>query len=442
MKKHNGLILILCALALTLSACGGSSSSNRQSSSSSDASSVSSAVSSASESSVSSEPASSAPASSAPASSAPASSESSSSASSEGPLTFTLYEQGPGTLTFSVNGTQVTNTLQPGLYNPESTVASNPGGVGPGGETVWDIQFNGAAGNVFLTAQSMDSVDGVNDGIRFNNMLADGAMQFDILVEAIGSETELHVKIDSGWPNVSYYVIDVPAAGEWVSISIPLADFAPNNIEAGEANFDLVINPFVLEAVNGTAHILINNIKITCIADCGLEAVLTPDAVEPGIMNIFMGELAAEWSNPGIAVYQEGGQNIIITTVVDDDLGNVLQFEFGTGFGTMYIQSTEAKNLSAFADGELIFDLKLVAAGNNTSGFRVKADCGYPCGSVELPVALPTDNEWHTITVPIASLSGLNLTNVDTPISFFPVYGEQDGVIFQLANIRWEVTGE
>src|SRR5690606_1336261 len=120
--------------------------------------------------------------------------------------------------------------------------------------------------------------------------------------------------------------------------------------------------------------------------------------------------------------------------------GTVIEVNFTPiGTGTFYIQDNGFKDLSAFADGNLVFDLKVVSNNGNTSGFLVKADCGYPCVGAEVPVPLPGDDEWHAITVPIASIAaepGFNVANVNTPFSLWPVFGQQD-MTFRVANVRW-----
>src|SRR5690606_34998886 len=158
-------------------------------------------------------------------------------------------------------------------------------------------------------------------------------------------------------------------------------------------------------------------------------------------MNIFVGGLAPAWGNPGFGVYQDAPQAITIdATVSDPDKGTVIEVEFlaAGNVGLFYIQDATPKDLSAFATGNLVFDLKVLTNDNNTDGFLVKADCVHPCSSLEVAVPLPVDNDWHTITVPVANLNhaGFNIANVNTPFAFWPVFNQQ-GVTFRVANIRW-----
>src|SRR5690606_5437585 len=132
---------------------------------------------------------------------------------------------------------------------------------------------------------------------------------------------------------------------------------------------------------------------------------------------IFTDGLSPEWGHPGFGLWQDGGQVINIQVVNNDPVkGDAVEVTFlDAGMGTFFIQGP-AQDLSAFAGGNVVFDLKVVSNEGNTSGFLVKADCGYPCAGAEVPVALPGDNEWHTISVPVASIaaqSGFDITNVD-----------------------------
>ena len=48
---------------------------------------------------------------------------------------------------------------------------------------------------------------------------------------------------------------------------------------------------------------------------------------------------------------------------------------------------------------------------------------------------------WETVQVPVAQLAagGLNLQRVNTGLTIFPVFGETEGVVYRLDNVRWAV---
>ncbi len=353
---------------------------------------------------------------------------------------FNLFQNGPATLNLTAHGSTVNNTLVPAYWEATGgNIVSDPN-MPADDDTVWDVQFNGP-GNIFLLSGDMSEVNHVDDGLVFSGMHQNSEIIFEMRVLDIEESTDLQVKLDSGWPNVSFHTITTPPAGEWTTVSVRIAQMSPNNIETGQVNLSDIVAPFVLEAVGGTAHVQLNNIRIRCLSPCGINPQLdgtVPD--DAGDLQIYVGGLADDWSNPGWGIWQQQGQNIIRTMVEDSEKGIVPQYEFQpVGEGIMYIQSVTPQDLSAFSGGAVKFDLKVINAGSNTSGFRVKADCVFPCTSNEIEVPMPPDGEWHAISVPISVMtagSGFNITNVNTPFAFFPVFGQQ-GVTFRLANIRW-----
>ncbi|WP_024461454.1 glycoside hydrolase family 16 protein [Marinimicrobium sp. LS-A18] len=358
---------------------------------------------------------------------------------------FALYENGPATLNFSVFETEVSNTLVPGQWQETAGNLVVDTALQVDDQTVWDVQFNGLS-NVFLLSGDMSSVDYVDDGFSFSLNEELSGITFDMRVVDASEDATLSVKLDSVWPNVSSREIELPPTGEWQSVSVRFSDFVGHADPAGQVNYSDINAPFVLELSSGTAHVQLNNIRVTCFGpSCSVNPKLDGTAPEgTEAVDVFVdGSLDALWTDPGVDFYVEGGQSITSTTVSDGDRGDVLEIAFGaSGFGTMYIQSTDPQDLSAYAGGNLVFDLKVVDAGNNTDGFLVKADCIYPCTSNELSVPLQNDGEWHTVSVSIADLtsgSGFIISRVNTPFSLWPVAGQQSNVVFRLDNIRWEL---
>lgn len=259
-----------------------SSAASEDHASSSSESSTSSESSASSESSQSSESSASSESSDADQSSSESSSSSSEPAVPEAE-TWSFYADGLGTLTLMVDGDDASSELTPGQFG---AVASNAAGTGSDGQTVWEVQFNDTtASNVFLGVEGTP----FSEGLTMNSVMREyGEVQFDIYVDAIEPETRLVVKLDSGWPSVSEYALETPEVGEWVSVSVLVADFVDNTIEPGSADLERIVNAFVLEAADGTAMVHLNNIQYACAAeDCTLEAVQPPpadDETAPGDM--------------------------------------------------------------------------------------------------------------------------------------------------------------
>ena len=346
-----------------------------------------------------------------------------------------LYQDGPSTLTFDVLGGTVDNTLVPGLW-PETggVVVSTPEYAGDDG-TVWDIEFNGL-GNVQLLSSDMSEQAAVNDGFLLQSMETTGEVKFDLFVESIDPETELLVKLDSGHPAVSSHSIDIPPVGEWTTVAVSFSEMTGSAVHAN------IVSPFVLEST-GIAHVRLNNIRISCLAEC---------AVEPqraGIFDVFTdsfnvyvnGQLDPNWADHGIDTYDGPGQSIVSSAVEDPDKGTVQEIYFQQGPGVWYIQTKILRDMTAFADGGyLTFEIKPLTGSGE---FFVKVDCVHPCTSGDVPVegTLPL-NTWSTVEVPISNFTagGLQLSRVNTPFIILPQ--NEAAASFRVTNIRWVYTGE
>jgi len=164
------------------------------------------------------------------------------------------------------------------------------------------------------------------------------------------------------------------------------------------------------------------------------------------------GEVAPQW-NGGIKGFDEGIDynecfessgcpNMDWAIVEDSERNNVLEVSHtGDGFAGLYIQAFDpGLDMSAYANGTLNFDVKMIKVASS-SGFKVKVDCIYPCGSAEQETGkVGYGDAWQTVTIQIADLvaSGLNLSTVTTGLTIFPnSSSSQKGVIYRLDNIYW-----
>lgn len=433
MNHYNKVLFsLIIAQSLVLMGCGSDSDSDDSVDSSSSLSSASSSSAPMSSSSSIS--------SSASSSSSLSTSSSSSSSAEESESVFMLYDDNPAIL-----------TLAEGVENALVAEASAEMGgsfvqepIDDGDDTVWDVQLH-APSNAYLTTGDMSGYEAVENGIKFINMSESAALEFDLKVLMIDESTELLVRMDSGWPKASMLSLELPETNQWTSISIPFADFLPNG--ESEVDYDQVINPFVIQVSGGTAHVQLNNIRITCPAEaeCGLDPVPSNEPLSESL-SVFDDSLDATWDD-GVRFYnspESGEHNFSIETDADNTEDEVLQVEFGADGNwnsTMYIRTSTPKDLSAFTDGNVIFDIKVVNAASNNGAFFVKAEGGggNPDPDSDYELTVGTNGAWETKTVPISELGILDVTSVDVPFSIWPAAGTQGGVIFQLDNIRWEL---
>jgi beta-glucanase (GH16 family) len=364
------------------------------------------------------------------------------------PLSFQLFDNGPFELIYDVGSEQVSYTLVPGYFEDSpGNVTSNPGAVYDG-EVVWEVKFAGP-GNVFLQSPSMEDVPELNDGMRFRNMVAEGELRFDLFVESIDADTELLVKVDSGWPNVSYHAIEIPETGEWTPVAVRISDLKPNSTEPGEVDFNQVLNVFAIEAQGGVARIKLNNIRVQCLVDCALEPA--PVGVSSVLKETFLvfadGAPGVNW-DMGVGAWDNNSDHVSWEVVDEPGRGSVLEVAFSENDrnGLAYIRASSGRDVSAFAeDGRLEFDLKVVTYGGNTNGLVVKAESGTATrtGSYTINPS-PAVGEWVRVSIDIADIlqspgadSGFTLEAVDTPFVIKPVSGDQNGVRLRLDNIYW-----
>ena len=106
-------------------------------------------------------------------------------------------------------------------------------------------------------------------------------------------------------------------------------------------------------------------------------------------------------------------------------------------------------NLSAYTSGKLEFELKVYDYGN-ASGFADRddklhftADCGWPCGTVDMTVRPTLTKQWQTMSISAADmmLSGLDLSKIHTLFQVFPAWNKQLGANYKIANVRWVANG-
>ena len=175
-----------------------------------------------------------------------------------------------------------------------------------------------------------------------------------------------------------------------------------------------------------------------------------PQQVESGVVFEY-GQVAPQWTG-GIKGFDEGIDynecvessgcpNMDWAIVDDEERGEVLEVQHtGSGFAGIYIQAFDpGLDMTEYAAGTVNFDIKVVEGGSST-GFTMKIDCIYPCGSAEQSLGRVGFGGWETVSVPISDLtsSGLQLETVTTGLTIFPNSGRQTGMIYRLDNIYWE----
>ena len=142
-----------------------------------------------------------------------------------------------------------------------------------------------------------------------------------------------------------------------------------------------------------------------------------------------------ECSNDG----GEGCPNIAWRLVQDEDRGNVLEIEHSSEGqqAIFYFKASMGRDLSRYAGGQLIFDIKTISGD---SKYSMKLDCIWPCTSGDQNLGVKGNNGWETVTIEIDDLvaDGLSLDTINTGIVIWAT--QYTDTVFQIDDVRWEDT--
>lgn len=157
-------------------------------------------------------------------------------------------------------------------------------------------------------------------------------------------------------------------------------------------------------------------------------------------MDVFDDDRIYPWD---LDVYAaSGGVQLELIATEEAGHGNVIQATFDTDEAVLFFQSSATYDLTEWAEGFVEFDLRLMEAGSASSGFMMKVDCVFPCGTGDYPIEAPVVGEWVSYKIPVADLlshpvSSLDLSLINTPLVVFPAWGDQRGAVLQVDNVRW-----
>jgi len=122
-----------------------------------------------------------------------------------------------------------------------------------------------------------------------------------------------------------------------------------------------------------------------------------------------------------------------------------LQFLADGADGVTFVSGGSPLNLSNYANGKLRFELAVSSWGSNTQGLAIKMESpGDSCRNIDyvVPDKPPADGQFRTVTLDVAAVAGQRfkdcfmLENISVPFGIFPVWGDQQGVRFQVKNVQ------
>ena len=104
---------------------------------------------------------------------------------------------------------------------------------------VMQITKTGETGNVYFATPELN----------LTSWTKDAKLVFDIKMEEVTKGDKIMVKVDSGWPNVSDYPIDVPQDNQWHTVTISLNDLVQNgnSFASGKVDMSKIKNLLVLD---------------------------------------------------------------------------------------------------------------------------------------------------------------------------------------------------
>jgi beta-glucanase (GH16 family) len=136
-----------------------------------------------------------------------------------------------------------------------------------------------------------------------------------------------------------------------------------------------------------------------------------------------------------------GSGSLDMELIEDAERGTVIQTTFGTNEAVVYFQAPVTYDLSDWVDGFVEFDMKVLDTGR-AGGLLMRVDCVHPCSSGDYPIGMPELGEWTHYAVSLSDLlsksgSTLDMTSINTPLVIFPSWGNQQGAVIQVDNVRW-----
>lgn len=141
-----------------------------------------------------------------------------------------------------------------------------------------------------------------------------------------------------------------------------------------------------------------------------------------------------------------GGAHFNVIQSADPGRDSVLDIHYLASpafFSAVRIRVPESENnavdMSEYASGKIVFDLKVIQNSDTNSPLEFTLDCSWPCASTPKFIRVDVLNEWKTYEVSVAELveRGLDLKRVSMGFMLLPTWGQQSSAHYQVDNIRW-----
>ncbi|MES2931955.1 MAG: glycoside hydrolase family 3 N-terminal domain-containing protein [Pseudomonadota bacterium] len=293
-------------------------------------------------------------------------------------------------------------------------------------------------GQIF--SQSTETAD------RQDYLNADSALVFDTIVHQ-APEALVKVRIDCRHPCVGELdgttMFKGFALNTKRTVKLPLACFA-----AKGTDFALIDTPFLVYTTKAFGASFAN-IRWVPGAAKDADAITCDSMVPPApVYN-------APVPGPSYTVFSNGvvsgnfksgtwSTNGAHTTFAILPTGEVsLDFLADTGDGLFFFSQGTELNLGDYASGNMEFEVKVEAYGSNVGGLAVKMESpGSGCASGDYIFGRPAVGAWQSYSVKISDVTAaasacFDLHNIGMPFGTLPKWGEQQGVKYQVRNVRF-----
>lgn len=294
------------------------------------------------------------------------------------------------------------------------------------------------------TAQFYAQANSVLDRQEYLN--ADSALVFDTVVQQAPADL-LKIRVDCKYPcigelDATTLFRNMPL-NQKRTVKIPLACFA-----AKGTDFAAIDTPFLLFTEKAFVAAFANIRWVPNAAkdaDAVTCASMTPPEVQfatpvPGpSFNLFSnGVVARDFKSN---TYSTNNTHTSFSVLSSGELS--LDFASDGANGLFFFSQGTPLNFADYASGKLEFEINVASYGSNLGGMMLKMESqGTGCNSGDVAFGRPTLGSWQTVSVKLSDVKAqattcFDLRNVNVPFAVFPKWDDQQGVKFQVRNIRF-----
>ena len=326
--------------------------------------------------------------------------------------------------------------------------------IGGAHNRVIDVEFvsSDALGTLkIFTADRLYDIVPTSAQVLDMSIYAGGRIKFDVRVLDMGIiPSLLVVSLESVGAASLGVQVATPVVNTWQSVDLAVDDFVAQGVDLAQIAAIQFNPPWFLSYQEGV-HYQLDNIR------------WEKAACDNGIGDVFLDCIDPTWSNFGSwdtvvnALYDDGVNNHVKWKKIfsgEPGRNDVMDVTFSDSgaWGSFYAITPNFNgiDMSAFNNGYVAFDMKVIAAGDPGAKFIFSINCGDEnygagpagCQGADIELDKSIVGVWQEVRIPVADIiaSGVDLTDVGTGFHFSTTWGvSQAGIHVQFDNIRWEM---